>query len=221
MSLSNEAVAEFKEIYKNEFDKEMSDAEARESGERLVGLFKLLLEIDRRDRRRRFRLKKEPQGFHLEDGIYDCLICGNRIEKETSWFDKWGQKCLICQKAVDSGTIPGFICFQDKSWYSTWDLKSKFGVKSTATVGKLVREGKLKARLILNDNGSVHEYVFLKKENPNIIDPDRNTPARKSYNKHRDKVHRQWAKEQKEKMKTESMKRKLSKLVDFTTPPTI
>ena len=66
-----------------------------------------------------------------------------------------------------------------------WHLKDKFGI-STATAKKHIKEGKLKAREVLNDNGTVHEYVFLKKENPELI--ERYSPERKSYDRHRRKI---------------------------------
>ena len=44
MQLSQEALDEFKEIYKKEFGKEISDADAREMGSRVLRIFKLLHE---------------------------------------------------------------------------------------------------------------------------------------------------------------------------------
>lgn len=48
MQPSKEAIKEFKQIYKKEFGKEISDQEAYEQGSRLVNFFKLLYEIDSR-----------------------------------------------------------------------------------------------------------------------------------------------------------------------------
>jgi hypothetical protein len=45
-----------------------------------------------------------------------------------------------------------------------WDLKDKFNIHS-ATARKMVREGKLKARIITDQNGKPTEYVFIKTEN--------------------------------------------------------
>jgi len=45
MELSQEAIDEFKEIYKKEFGEEISDDDAREMGTRLLRVFRVLLEV--------------------------------------------------------------------------------------------------------------------------------------------------------------------------------
>jgi len=52
---------------------------------------------------------------------------------------------------------------------------------------KLIREGSLKARIILNREGKPYEYIFLKKENTHLVDPDRYSSSRKSYERYRNK----------------------------------
>ncbi|MBT4384828.1 hypothetical protein HOD30_03695 [Candidatus Peregrinibacteria bacterium] len=47
MKLSDESVSEFQRIWKEEHNEDISKETAREYGENLVGLFKLLTEIDR------------------------------------------------------------------------------------------------------------------------------------------------------------------------------
>lgn len=42
MSLSKKAINEFKEIYEKEFGGKISDAQAREMGENLISLFKVI-----------------------------------------------------------------------------------------------------------------------------------------------------------------------------------
>jgi len=42
MGLSNEAIEELKEIYRKKFNEELSDADARETGESLISLFKVI-----------------------------------------------------------------------------------------------------------------------------------------------------------------------------------
>jgi len=49
-----------------------------------------------------------------------------------------------------------------------WKLKDKFGIHS-ATARKLVREDKLKARIIRDKNNNPYEYVFLAKENEEFL----------------------------------------------------
>lgn len=119
---------------------------------------------------------------------------------DESWYDKWGCKCLLCQKAVKEGLVPGFVCRDRDGWYAMWQLESKFGIKHQ-TARKLVREGKLKARIVPCEDGKPYEYVFLKKENPDLVDPERKSPARKSYDRNYNKVMDARIREEKKKSK--------------------
>ena len=46
MQLTQEALDEFKAIYKKEFGEDISDAQAREMGTRLLRVFHVLLEVN-------------------------------------------------------------------------------------------------------------------------------------------------------------------------------
>lgn len=59
MGLSDKAIQEYKDIFKKEFDQNLTDEEAREQGERLLSFFKILIEIDSRTRSIR-SVKKTP-----------------------------------------------------------------------------------------------------------------------------------------------------------------
>jgi hypothetical protein len=204
MTLSDERVQEFKDIYKKEHGKEMSDEEARESSERLVGLFDLLWKFSQEEGRREQRLKKESDGFPLE-GEYTCLICRNRANGSNGIYHWGGPRCLICHKAIKDGTIPFYVLKNDDSFYRTWQLKDKFGIKSTQTVKKLVREGKLIPRTIMNGE-RVYEYIFLKKENPALV--EKWNPVWKSHQRNRHKVSEAWGRKMKKEMKAEWEKTK-------------
>jgi len=52
MQLSDKSVQEFKRIFKEEYGKEYTDAEAREAAENLVGFFDLLIKIDQKNRQK-------------------------------------------------------------------------------------------------------------------------------------------------------------------------
>lgn len=200
MSLSKKAIDEFKEIFKKEYGKELNEQEAYEGASNLLGLAEVLHECAKKEHQRKMQIKKDPEGFHLTDGIYNCSICHTQVSGETSWYDKYGTKCLLCQKAVKEGLIPSFVCRERDSWYATWELENKFGIKHQTTK-KLVRQGKLKAKIVPYENGDPYEYVFLKKENPNLIDPDRKSSARKSYDRNYNKVMDARIREEKEKSK--------------------
>lgn len=202
MEPSKESIAKFKEIYKREYDKELNDQEAYESASNLLNFFELMYEIDRKDHIKKRRLKNEPDGFPVH-GNYSCILCHASIDETTGWYDWYGQKCLSCQKAVNDKIVPTFIFGNRESYITTFQLKNELNIK-TPTLKKLIRDGTLHPRTILNENGSVREYIFLKKENPNLVEHFDRTW--KSIKKHRDKVHKKWATEEVEKIKSELKK---------------
>jgi hypothetical protein len=65
MSLSKESIEKFKEIFKKEYGKELSDQEAYESATNLMGLAEVLYKCAQKDYQRKQQLKKEPD----ENGV--------------------------------------------------------------------------------------------------------------------------------------------------------
>lgn len=55
--LSDKAIQEFKDIFKKEYGQDLSDAEAREQGERLLMFFQTLIDIDRRTKLKKLHAK--------------------------------------------------------------------------------------------------------------------------------------------------------------------
>lgn len=158
-------LSEYKRIMKKEYNYEPDDKEAREGANNLLNFFDLLYGVAKEEYLRTQRLKKEPKGFHLEEGkFYNCLICRDTISGQQTWWDKGGVKCLNCQRAVNKKIIPRNLGKKRDTWYDSWDLKSKFGIHPSS-IKKLVREGKLKSRTITNEVGGNHLQVFLTKEN--------------------------------------------------------
>lgn len=167
MQISKEQIEEFKRIYKEEYGKELSDEEAYDAAYRVAGFAKLAFDHYVEDKRRKRKLKENPKGFSLEgDGHYTCPICGGTIIANEMWYDKYGQKCMTCQKAIDKKIIPGSAVKDRDSWYSTWEFDSYFKMK-TPTVNKLVRQNILKARVIPDINHS----IFLIKDNIDVLPP--------------------------------------------------
>ena len=207
MEPSKEYLEKFKKIFKDKYGHEYTDEEAYGAARNLLGFVEILIESAQKEAIKERRLKKEPKGFHVDDGTYNCLVCGRTVTGDESWYDKWGAKCMLCQKAVEDGIVPGFVCRERDSYYSTWSIENKFGIKHQ-TARKLARQGTLKARIVLNSEGKPYEYIFLKKENPHLIDPDRYSPARKSYDKHRKKLNKIYAEEKMKELKKEINKLK-------------
>jgi len=168
MNLTDERIKEFQEIFKKEYGKELSWEEASESAYNLVGFFKLLMDIEIKDKIRQDKLKENPKGFHVTDGQYTCPICGCHISGDQTWYDKHGLKCLDCQKAVNKKIIPGSVFKNKDSWYSVWEFDYYFKIKSP-TVRKFVRQGKLKSRVIPGIQGGKHSEIFLIKDNIGVL----------------------------------------------------
>jgi len=167
MSVSEEYVTKFQKLYEEKYGIKLTRQEAYNAGSGLVNMIRLLQEADYKDHLRKEKLKEFPKGFHLTgEGIHNCGICGSHVADEQSWYDKWGIKCLACQKAVDEKIIPGKICYNNKLWYSMFDFDYYLKLKSAA-VRKLARQGILKARVVPNTNF----HVFLISENKDVLPP--------------------------------------------------
>jgi len=165
MPISEEHVTKFQKLYEEKYGEKLTRQEAYDVGSRLVNFFELLLKIDYRNRQRREKLKQYPKGFHLTgEGTYNCGICHCYVSDDQTWYDKWGIKCIPCQKATEQKIIPGRICHNDKLWYAMWEMDSYFKLKRQ-TVLKLVRQGVLKARIIPDSNF----YVFMISDNVDVL----------------------------------------------------
>lgn len=207
MEITQKEVDEFKRIFKEKYGYDYPEESAYEAASNLLGFVKILMDSAEEEIIKERKLKKEPKGFHITDGSYSCLVCGKTITGDESWYDQWGAKCLLCQKAVDEGIVPGFACKERDSRYSMWELERKFGIKHQ-TARKLVRQGSLKARIVTFADGNPYEYIFLKKENSHLIDPDRHSPARKSYDRHRNKKHKAYVKKKMAELRKEFKNKK-------------
>lgn len=165
-----------KEALEKDSGKEVTLEEAEDAARNLTGLAEILLESYFKDKKREERLKEEPKGFPLEGG-YSCLICGEGGSRNGGiWYDKWGQKCMVCQRAVDKGDVPGWVAKHRDSWYSKYDLESRFNLKTIA-LKKWLKEGIIKPRNILSENGRTHCQIFLIYDNKGFLPPKRMTES--------------------------------------------
>lgn len=165
MDISKERIEEFKRIFEKEYGKKLTDEEAYESAHNLLGFFEVLYTIYIREQGYKRKLKESPRGFSLEgNGQYVCPVCGRYTIANEMWYDRYGQKCITYQKAIDKKIIPGSVCKNKDSWYSTWEFYYYFKIK-TPTVNKLVRQSIIKARVIPEINCS----IFLIKDNTDVL----------------------------------------------------
>jgi len=177
MSLSEKAIKEFQKIYKKEYGKEISYEEARDSGERLVDLYKIMFDSHIEELKLKEKLKDHPKGFSLMDGkTYNCGICHASIKDEQLWYDKWGIKCPLCQKAINKKIIPGSVAKNKDSWYSEFDLKDRFNIDKQV-MKEFVKKGILKPRIVSKNTGQPHEYVFMIKDNKDTLPPKKLTES--------------------------------------------
>lgn len=170
MQLSNESIKKFQKLLEEHVAREVPWEEAAEGARDLLSFYKLLFDLHKVDLKRQERLKLEPKGFHLEGESYTCFICSDTVSNEDTWYDKWGIKCMTCQKAIDKHVIPASIAKDKDGWYAMWEFEKHFGLRAQ-TVRKLVRLGKLKSRIIPGEAGGNHCEVFLLKDNPGALPP--------------------------------------------------
>ena len=166
--LSDKEVREFKDIFKKEYGQDLTNAEAREQGERLVGLFEILFKQAQIEHSRKMRLKKEKvKGFFLDasEGPYNCGICKEVTLGNNIWWNIDGLRCRDCWRNIQEGVIPPLTYdSDDKIWIKEWQLQSDYSLHP-ATRGKLRREGLLRGRNLKRKDGSIYCTVYLVKEN--------------------------------------------------------
>lgn len=176
MELSDQQIKEFQEMCKKEHKKDISWEEAREGAYGLMRFAEIMYDQAMIEHKRKLKLEENPRGFHLEGIGYTCFICRDSISNEETWYDKWGIKCLTCQKAIDTKIIPASTAKNENSWYSTYDLESRFNINRHAMC-RFVKEGILKPRIVPNDCGRPHAYLFLMKDNKDVLPPKKLTQS--------------------------------------------
>ena len=144
-----------------------SEDKYREEAQNLLNFAELVYDMAKEELIRKNRLKKEPKGFEMEDEGRTCSLCGRAAYGELKmWYDKWGMKCMDCQNALNKKIIPGYV-FKDRDnnrHVTASTLSWKLEVRDS-TIKKLVRQGKLKPRIIPGSE----TMVFLATENPDIV----------------------------------------------------
>ena len=123
------------------------------------------------------KLKANPKGFLLEGRGRHCAVCWNGDGESSSWYDKWGIKCLTCQLAIDRGEIPAWVAKHKDGWYSKYDLESRFNLKGPA-LKKWIKDGIIKARTVTQNGKGVHAEIFLISDNKGFLPPKKLTESR-------------------------------------------
>ena len=163
MQLNEKDYADFKALCDKKGIKYDSEAEYREAAYNLFSYVELTVELAREHLGWKKRLEKEPKGFAINSKGRSCCLCHTSVMGEV-WYDKWGMKCMSCQSALDKKIVPGYV-FKDSDnnrHITASQLNWKYDIHPQ-TIKKLVRQDKLKPRMI--PNGIT---LFLKTENPEL-----------------------------------------------------
>lgn len=131
---------------------------------------KLMEEWKEEEKEREEKLKANPKGFHLEGVGYTCFICGGSTSEGDNWYDEYGIKCLICQKAIDEGEISATLAKDKDSWYTKYDIETSFNVKSP-TLRSWIKKGIIKSRTVSHYGKGVHYEFFLIEDNKDFLPP--------------------------------------------------
>jgi hypothetical protein len=174
--LSKEKIQEFKDILEKKTGKEITWEAASDGAYNLAGFAELMFDLYVKEQQRKKKLEEFPKGFHLEGIGYTCFICKNSISNEETWYDEYGVKCLICQKAIDEKIIPATIAENEDDWYSKYDLEDRFNI-NRHTLNKFVKQGILKPRIIPNETGKPHVQIFLIEDNKDTLPPKKLTES--------------------------------------------
>ena len=134
-------------------------------------------EWEAKEKAREEKLKANSKGFHLEGAGYTCFICGGSTPEGDNWYDEYGIKCLVCQKAIDDGEIPASLAKDKDSWYSKYELESRFNIKSP-TLRKWIKDGVIKVRNVSRYGQGVHVQLFLIEDNKDFLPPKKLTESR-------------------------------------------
>jgi hypothetical protein len=136
----------------------------------MEGLKKLLEEFDAKKKRREEKLKENPKGFILDGKGYTCAICHHGTPEGDCWYDEYGIKCLVCQKAIDVGEIPASLAKDEDGWYTKYDIEKAFNVKGPA-LRSWIKKGIIKPRIVSHyGKGSWYE-LFMIEDNKDFLPP--------------------------------------------------
>lgn len=158
----------------------MTDEEGKKFQEEkwnLQQMAKFVDEWKEKDKAREEKLKANPKGFHLDGVGYRCAICHDSTKEGDNWYDEFGIKCLVCQKAIDEGEIPASLAKDEDVWYSKFDLDHYFNLKGP-TLRKWIKEGIIKPRTVSHYGNGVHFELFLLEDNKEFLPPKKLVESR-------------------------------------------
>jgi hypothetical protein len=160
-----------------ENDREFKLDESSQATRDIENLARILGEIAVEEIIRKNKLIENPNGFLFDRSGYCCSICDRSAPEGNSWYDKYGLKCMLCQKAMNDKIIPGSVATNKESWYSKTELEMFFNIKG-AVLSKYIKQSLLQNRDVLNEKGKVHFQIFLIKDNKDVLPPKKYLKSR-------------------------------------------
>jgi hypothetical protein len=177
MEHSDKDIQEIKNILEKKHGKEFSWEEASKAASDIRNFVGIIFELVTEECRREKMLEQYPKGFHFDLVGYSCLICGGPASKENSWYDKYGLKCMTCQRAINKKLIPGSVAKNTESWYSASELEVYFNIKAPM-LRKWIKQGIIKNRIIPGEIRPIHLQLFLLKDNKSLLPPKKLVASR-------------------------------------------
>ena len=130
MEISKKTIEEMRELIRKKEGKEPTDQEAYDAAFTLTRYVELVWEVAMRQAQKNARIKKEPEGFPIEERL-TCLVCGQMIDETNGWYSWYGQTCLLCKQAIADGVIPTFVATDRDSYFPMWKLNSNVQHQNT------------------------------------------------------------------------------------------
>lgn len=138
----------------------------------LERLSRLVLEMYKWESAMAKKLIHHPSGFEISGEGRQCVLC---LGTDSSmWYDKFGIKCLDCERALNAKIVPKYTIngSKESAYFTGSFLISNMGYSKKELKSKVLK-GSLKARVIKH-NTRDNTYIFLKKENRDLF---LNSPA--------------------------------------------
>src|SRR3569833_2735332 len=149
---------------------ELSEEQAEKVLDFMYKMAPIALSHAKRQIRRDNKLKLYPKGYSLSGKGFTCWLCHHGGDGKM-WYERFGLKCMLCQRAVDQGIVPGEITQDDTLFYSEFDLGHYFNLKGKA-LREWIKKGLLKPRTITREDGKGKHYqVFLMSEHEGFLPP--------------------------------------------------
>ncbi|NCI51396.1 hypothetical protein GWC95_15815 [Sediminibacterium roseum] len=169
MSKNKLGSAMSKQAMEEACDRALSNHEAQKEKELIDLIAHMVVDVTFMELTREKKLLEHPKGYHL-DGSHSCEICGCICKDESTWYDRYGVKCITCQAAVDKKIISKTFFKKRDSYYTMFDLEYCFNLNAKI-IRRWIKLGILKAREIPAQGGGTHATFFLIKDNKTFLPP--------------------------------------------------